>query len=130
MSGGLSGEAEALEQLQRQVTGWDKAPFTVAYKILDSMHGGKVVPIVMRWSQPRAFRPVPSAYATITAAMRLQPNGRSWAPQYRREYSYGQAVDITSQPFGTKRRLRWQTRSLGMAAILHVCDSAELSQTI
>ncbi|KAA0156998.1 hypothetical protein FNF28_06565 [Cafeteria roenbergensis] len=82
----MDGPGAAVAALRANIERWDRGPLKVSIKPLPATNGGAVVPIVMRWSQPTPHQPVPEHYATITAAMRRQPDGKAWSAQYRLEH--------------------------------------------
>ncbi|KAA0151156.1 hypothetical protein FNF31_06890 [Cafeteria roenbergensis] len=82
----MDGPGAAVAALRANIERWDRGPLKVSIKPLPATSGGAVVPIVMRWSQPTPHQPVPEHYATITAAMRRQPDGKAWSAQYRLEH--------------------------------------------
>mmetsp|Transcript_6833 Transcript_6833/g.27969 ORF Transcript_6833/g.27969 Transcript_6833/m.27969 type:complete len:495 (-) Transcript_6833:154-1638(-) len=124
----MDGPGAAVAALRANIERWDRGPLKVSIKPLPATSGGAVVPIVMRWSQPTPHQPVPEHYATITAAMRRQPDGKAWSAQYRLEhesYVYSDAEMARLCRKLVLRTVQAMARAAAAAAALDVIEPFE-----
>jgi hypothetical protein len=123
---------DAREALADMVRHWDTQGYTVAMRALDPVQTGQVFPVVMRWSKPRAGKPIPDAYCTITASLQpLPPKGVKFSSQFRIEHdSYVYSNDELSKLCGklVARTIEAKERMAAAEGALDVIEAFDESR--